>query len=371
MKKHFRARSPWILLLLGILLRPACGGGGGGGSTPPPPAPFAVNFSKPGAAPAAPRQPVVYVRFNQDFNQATVVDGTSFTVSDGVTTVPGTLTFVHANHEIQWVPNAALAASTLHTVTLSVAITNISASPLAAPFSFSFTTGSGSDIVRPTFAGAATAVNPAKNAIDLTWAAATDASAITYEIFLSTTSGLYDMTTPYTTVAAPSTGTTVTGLASNTTFYFRVRARDADGNTDLNVAEVTNKTLVSFSVDVYNGIVQSNCRTCHTTGQGSTDVPSMNYTSAATTYTSWYNQAIATVPGRTCLPGEPHAGAVRVKPGGGAAAIADSFLYNKVKSKHDGVAPWCGVGMPFTGGALSTADVQTIYDWIFQGAPNN
>ena len=111
----------------------------------------------------------------------------------------------------------------------------------------SATTLTPTDSVPPTFGGVETATATSSSQIDLTWTAATDdvsASAnIVYLVYISTTSGGQDFLTPSYTTAAGVTSFTVSGLASSTTYYFVVRAKDEAGNVETNTVEVSATTL--------------------------------------------------------------------------------------------------------------------------------
>ncbi len=97
------------------------------------------------------------------------------------------------------------------------------------------------DSTFPDFAGLASAIGNGSTGIDLSWAAATDdqsaSSEIVYLIYMSTTSGGQDFTTPYDTTSPGATTYTATGLNPVVAHYFVVRARDKMGNTDSNIVE--------------------------------------------------------------------------------------------------------------------------------------
>jgi len=357
-----------LAVALLVSLVPACGGGGGGGGGGAP-APFVVLLKKPDPSPSVTQlAPEVYVRFGAVVDSLTV-DATTFKVEEpGPIAVPGTFTFTPLLKEVRFVPTGALATTTTYTVTLTAGIKDLTGRALT-PDSFTFTTGSQTDSTRPTFAGATGATTPTLNSIDLTWAAATDASGpIAYEVFLSLTSGVYDFTGPPD-YSVATLGTTATGLASNTTFYFIVRARDNQGNTELNTVEVSKRTLTSFVGDVYP-IVQGQCRSCHIPGGLAQDPPynitTMDYTSAATTRTTWVGVNVSAYNNADVVLNGP-VGAKRVV----ASDSSKSFVYNKIQSKFLAVLPWAGLGMPRTGGPLSSIEIDTIKTWIDQGALNN
>jgi len=77
----------------------------------------------------------------------TTVDGTSYFVTDGVANVVGTLNVVGST--ATFTPSADLAAATVYTATLTTAVTDLAGNPLAADYTWSFTTGSGADTTPP------------------------------------------------------------------------------------------------------------------------------------------------------------------------------------------------------------------------------
>ena len=94
------------------------------------------------------------------------------------------------------------------------------------------------DTSSPIFAGVQTVTATGATALLVTWNPAMDtgcpSSAITYNVYLSTTSGGEDFTTPTVTTAAGALQTTVTGLTAGLRYYVVVRAVDAAGNSDAN-----------------------------------------------------------------------------------------------------------------------------------------
>ena len=113
---------------------------------------------------------------------------------------------------------------------------------------------SGADTDAPVFAGLESAVNPGTpgcDAVDLKWAAATDASPpVSYLVYASTT-------TPVPTTAALASTTRLkhrlTGLTPGETYHVLVRARDSQGNVDANTVERT----VNLACDGPNLVLRS------------------------------------------------------------------------------------------------------------------
>jgi chitodextrinase len=108
------------------------------------------------------------------------------------------------------------------------------------------TEGSGTtqlDITAPTFAGATLAGPGAQGSLVISWASATDnltpKQGIDYLVYLATTAGGEDLTTPDYVSDFGATGITIPGLTLGSTYYAIVRARDASGNIDSNTREVS------------------------------------------------------------------------------------------------------------------------------------
>lgn len=341
--------------LWAALLVPACGGGGGGGGGGP--APFQVIFRSPAAdATDVARTVTVYVRFNRAADPATVTETNFFLLTSGGNPVPAPVSYSACNFMASLTPASPLDAGATYTVNLTAGITDSGGTALAAQ-SFAFTVGNFSDTTPPSFSGLSSAAAASATSVTLSWSAATDeTSSVVYDIFVSTTSGCYNFGAPDQTTSAGDTSAVVTGLAPNTTYFFVVRARDAAGNTDSNTTEMSAKTWVSWSMNVWP-VVQSKCRSCHTGGQGAQQVPNMIMTDAAATRLAWIDVA------PSCTGGTFPPGAKRVVPSNPDL----SFVYNKISEP----APWCGVRMPQGQPALSNAQIQLFFDWIAQGALNN
>lgn len=97
------------------------------------------------------------------------------------------------------------------------------------------------DSTFPDFGGLVSATGNGFTGIDLAWTTATDnqsaSSDIVYLIYMSTTSGGEDFTTPSFTTSSGATTYTATGLDPSINYYFVVRARDKMGNVDGNIVE--------------------------------------------------------------------------------------------------------------------------------------
>jgi len=113
------------------------------------------------------------------------------------------------------------------------------------------------DTIVPTFGGITSATTYSGSAIQLQWSAASDNQSlqanITYLVCRSTVSGACNTTfnTTYTTVGGTGTITyNATGLASGTTYYFVVRARDQAGNTSTNTQEASAATGASGPIRI-------------------------------------------------------------------------------------------------------------------------
>jgi chitodextrinase len=110
----------------------------------------------------------------------------------------------------------------------------------------------------PTFAGAETAAAEGPSAIRVGWSAAADdvtpAAQISYLVYAASSSGGQSFGgTPQVVTLPGALSATVSGLAASTSYYFVVRARDAAGNVDGNVREVSARTLGDSLPPVFSG----------------------------------------------------------------------------------------------------------------------
>jgi hypothetical protein len=164
-----------------------------------------------------------------------------------------------------------------------------------------------------------------------------------------------------------ATSITLTNLSSDTTYYWVVRAENRGGITDSNKVEVTATTQVSFLNDIAVPIMGQHCAIpeCHVPGTAPYGFVMIQQ--------SAYSQLVN-------VPAVEESGWVRVSPGN----HAQSYIYLKLAGEGvDGgpggpngictTAPCPPVGgrMPLNYPALGQSDIQTIANWIDQGALNN
>jgi hypothetical protein len=219
----------------------------------------------------------------------------------------------------------------------------------------------GANPIPPTFAGISsfTGDSEARTAT-LTWLPATDvatpASGILYDVYESTTMGGEDFTKPPAATSMPgATSIMLTGLPANATIYFVVRARDEDGNRDSNVVEYSLTTNVSFALNV-QPIFSDDCGVvgCHVPGS-----PTGNLILAE-------GFAYAQIVGVTAAESPALSYVTPTDP---------SNSYLAIKINYMGLFATLGKAsqMPATstGSVLSAAEIDTIANWIAQGAVNN
>jgi hypothetical protein len=248
------------------------------------------------------------------------------------------------------------------------------------------------DLIPPTFTGATGATNVTTNSAQLNWSAASDPQTATdeivYLVYQSTVSGTEAPapdagvgeggTAPIATSTPGASSITVSGLNSNTTYYFIVRAQNRAGLTDGNTAEVTLTTDVSFSNDIAAPILGTNCGIsgCHVPPQAT--APNGLVMTPTQAYSHLVNVPVVEYPGY-----------VRVY--GAAPSTTNhmqSYLYLKITGEGTDGGPGgpngsCTIGgqvascppaggrMPLGFPALSQANITTIKNWIDQGALNN
>jgi hypothetical protein len=143
-------------------------------------------------------------------------------------------------------------------------------------------------------------------------------------------------------------------LTSNTAYSFRIRATDQAGNSSAWSALVAGTTAVSYANDIYP-ILNSDsgaCNGCHTGG---------SYTPGPYSYSFWTAAATKGAPsGGVCTAGK-------------AFIVAGSPTTSLIYQRMDGLSvSGCSPTdqMP-QGGPYVTANINTMYSWILQGALNN
>ena len=209
------------------------------------------------------------------------------------------------------------------------------------------------DNTPPIFGGVTGVKNIGSDTVDLTWVAAKDDytpdTELVYEVFQGTAPGGEDAAK----VVGSATGTTtvtVKGLASGTTYYWWVRARDLANNEDANKAEVTATTFISFKNDI-QPIFTTNCAVtgCHIPGS-----PPANLVLAKGFAYSYL----------VGVPSQEVATYNRIQP----TDFDNSYLFQKISGK---AAVGSLMPPPSTGTVLTTETKDKIKAWIVQGALNN
>jgi hypothetical protein len=237
---------------------------------------------------------------------------------------------------------------------------------IATPLNYGKTCGSCNGTIQcdgqcthcpPLFNGVTTVSNVTTTGATLSWSTAakddvTPASQIVYLVYQAMSAGGEDFMHPTASSMAGAVSIDITGLTSNTTYYWVVRARDSFGKIDSNTTEMSTTTLVSFSTDLLP-IFQTNCTSnCHSPGAMAPD--GLVLTSAA--------YALDPTNGLVNVQSLEDSSLKRVKP----FDAANSYLYRAVEP---GLVPPTKM-MPVMS-ALMLQDISKIHDWIQQGAQNN
>jgi hypothetical protein len=188
----------------------------------------------------------------------------------------------------------------------------------------------------------------------LTWDPASDDQTspdqIAYDVFQANAAGGEDFTgMPVTTVTGVNTATVT--LAPATQAYWVVRARDKAGNEDVNNAEATTTTFVSFSQNLQQAW-NSVCINCHTTTHANGNRPYLDAGSGSNIST-WPSYAELVLDGLGV-----------VTPGDSANSIVYQYTY------------WSGSNCPTMplgdcAQKLTQQDLAWIASWIDQGALPN
>lgn len=151
-------------LFLSLALLPACGrslvefGKDDNGPNGPPEVIAVVPLD---GAVEVPPDTAISATFDRGMNAATI-DGTTFTVQQGVVSVPGTVTYDAGSETATFTPAATLGTSAEYTATITTGAKDPDGTALAANFTWTFSTGSSAAI--PPTVVSTTPLNLANNA---------------------------------------------------------------------------------------------------------------------------------------------------------------------------------------------------------------
>jgi hypothetical protein len=271
-----KERNYWNKLTLALLIislaliQSACGGSKGGRSgTGPTPSndttpPTVSSTSPANGATQTPPNTTIRAVFSEPITPDTLTSNTFVVLAVGTSggaTVSGTISYTAETMTATFTPTTLLEINTTYTITITTGVEDEAGNAMAATFSWSFTTGTAVDNTSPSFPGGdpqLVAQATSSNSLSLEWVAATDNTTLQnqliYVVCRSTVST--DCTAnPFpsaggnvviTETAAGQTTLGVTGLSSNTTYYFVVRAKDQVNLMDSNVAQKSVTTPGSF-----------------------------------------------------------------------------------------------------------------------------
>ncbi|HVB80336.1 MAG TPA: Ig-like domain-containing protein [Candidatus Binataceae bacterium] len=193
---------------------------------------------------------------------STTITGSTFTVTGpGSTPVAGTVTYSIVGATATFTPTSALAAGVLFTATITTGVEDLAGNPLAAAFTWTFTTGAGPDGTVPAVTSttpADTATSVAPNAgINATFSKAMDPSTLNPATFTLTGPGPTSIAGKITYDATDriATFTPTSALASSSVFTATVTtgADDLEGNglaADFSWSFTTGSTASLSSVDL-------------------------------------------------------------------------------------------------------------------------
>ena len=170
---------------------------------------------------------------------ASTLTTATFTLSSGSGPVTGTVGY--SGTTATFTPSASLTGTTIYTATITTGAKDAAGNALAANYVWSFTTGTAPDTTPPTFTGLELARMLNTTTAILAWSAATDdtspASGIRYFIYIATSSGGHNFSSPQFITTPGITTYEVSGLSPGQVYYFVVKAVDASGNADSNTLE--------------------------------------------------------------------------------------------------------------------------------------
>jgi hypothetical protein len=179
----------------------------------------------------------VAVEFSESMSAASI-NSSTFTLSDGVTPVTGTVDYSDIGDTAIFSPDIDLTASTQYTATLTTGIEDDSDNNLAALYTWSFTTGTVADVTAPSVTStdaAHLATGVATNApVTATFSESMDPSTLTSATFVVTGPGVTPVTgtVDFDFAGNSATFTPTSVLAASTVFMAAVTtgASDLAGN---------------------------------------------------------------------------------------------------------------------------------------------
>jgi hypothetical protein len=143
----------WLAAMLVVAVAAGCGGGDGGNDSPGDPvkalAPTVSGTVNANGATNVPINAKVGATFSEAMDPASITAATFF-LMQGTAAVPGTVSYTGVS--AVFVPSGNLAPNTLHTVTVkggSGGARDLAGNAMTSDFSWSWTTGAGSDVVPP------------------------------------------------------------------------------------------------------------------------------------------------------------------------------------------------------------------------------
>lgn len=244
-----------IVLVLLTLIVAACGGGGGGSSNPQAPKAPIADLSGTWEITESGTSTCVGLQTYTDAYTITVVqNGNDLTI----TTPDGTVTGTIDGNSVSWSGRYPKNGGTTTVVSVNITV-SVDGDTLSGSASWSWTNGTEScsgtseaiNASRATGIGLVpdapstlSAVTQSQSSINLTWTDnATNESGFKLERSTSIDTGYAQIAS---TIAADQTTYTDSGLNASTTYYYRLRAYNENGDSDYsNVAEATTQAVLS------------------------------------------------------------------------------------------------------------------------------
>lgn len=220
------------------------------------------------------------------------------------------------------------------------------------------------DATAPTFSGIdSITFDPVARTAKLTWLAATDdrstADKIVYAVYQRTGLAQYDFAKPREVTGANVLTVDITGLKSNTTYAWVVRARDEALNEDFNLQEKSDVTNVSYAADIAPIFVKS----CAVVGCHVSALPIGGLSlSSSVAYENIFNVNAGQRPGGQTLK--------RIDTTTMPFSAANSYLLRKTGAVVGQISA-SAMPAPGTGNALTDAEKNALLKWVEQGAPKN
>ena len=195
--------------------------------------PTVISTNPVNGATGVPVNQILSATFSKTMNPTTLNASTFMLAASGGGSIAGTITYTAAGSVATFTPNAPLAYGTLYAATITTGATDSTADPLAANYTWSFTTATQPTVTSTNPVNGATNI-PANQILSATFSKAMNPATLTASTFTLAVSGGSSVggTITYTTAGSIATFTPSAPLAYNTQYVATITTGATDSTGD-------------------------------------------------------------------------------------------------------------------------------------------